>query len=228
MTQSRGASVGCARWSMAWRPRTAWACCTKGISPWTVFITKGRLGQAFGLCHAGLRTADSELKSQMFDGYAAPEQYAVAEFDGKYTDIYGLGALFYPRAHGQDARAGKPAPDERYPAAPPIRWIRRSWLCLSGHRAGHAPCSRRAHAVCVRPSWWRITAPEKDEGGFRLTQRQIKFLRWARRGLCWWRRCPSGPSCPPPVVEKHLHRRRPPCPSGNLREFRAVPEVEIL
>ena len=31
----------------------------------------------------------------MFDGYAAPEQYAVAEFDGKYTDIYGLGALFY-------------------------------------------------------------------------------------------------------------------------------------
>ena len=28
-----------------------------------------------------------------------------------------------------------------------------------------------------------ITAPEKDEGGFRLTQRQIKFLRAGRGGL---------------------------------------------
>ena len=67
----------------------------RGISPETVFITKTGSAKLSGYATLGLRTADSELKSQMFDGYAAPEQYAVAEFDGKYTDIYGLGALFY-------------------------------------------------------------------------------------------------------------------------------------
>ena len=47
------------------------------------------------MCIRDRRNAGGELKSQLVDGYAAPEQYAVAEFDGKYTDIYSLGALFY-------------------------------------------------------------------------------------------------------------------------------------
>lgn len=67
----------------------------RGISPETVFITKTGEARLSGYATLGLRTADSELKSQVYDGYAAPEQYAVAEFDGKYTDIYSLGALFY-------------------------------------------------------------------------------------------------------------------------------------
>ncbi len=67
----------------------------RGISPETVFITKSGEARLSGYATLGLRTADSELKSQVYDGYAAPEQYAVAEFDGKYTDIYSLGALFY-------------------------------------------------------------------------------------------------------------------------------------
>ena len=54
----------------------------RGISPETVFITKTGSAKLSGYATLGLRTADSELKSQMFDGYAAPEQYAVAEFDG--------------------------------------------------------------------------------------------------------------------------------------------------
>ncbi|MFQ8831775.1 MAG: serine/threonine protein kinase [Ruthenibacterium lactatiformans] len=153
----------------------------RGISPETVFITKTGSAKLSGYATLGLRTADSELKSQMFDGYAAPEQYAVAEFDGKYTDIYGLGALFYRVLTG---KTPVPANLRRMnDTLPPAHTVDRDpGLCLGGHRAGHAPCSRRAHAVCVRPSA-AITAPEKDEGGFRLTQRQIKFLALGAAGL---------------------------------------------
>lgn len=67
----------------------------RGISPETVFITKTGSAKLSGYATLGLRTADSELKSQMFEGYAAPEQYRAAEFDGPYTDVYGLAAVFY-------------------------------------------------------------------------------------------------------------------------------------
>lgn len=90
----------------------------RGISPETVFITKTGSAKLSGYATLGLRTADSELKSQMFDGYAAPEQYAVAEFDGN-TPISMAWARCFTACSRQDARAGKPAPDERYPAARP-------------------------------------------------------------------------------------------------------------
>ena len=66
----------------------------RGISPDTIRITDhgARLS---GYATLGLRTADSDLKAELYDGYAAPEQYSVAEFDGRYTDVYSLGAVFY-------------------------------------------------------------------------------------------------------------------------------------
>ena len=67
----------------------------RGISPETIYISAEGRAKLSGYATLGLRTADSELRSQLYDGYAAPEQYAVAEFDGKYTDVYGLGGVFY-------------------------------------------------------------------------------------------------------------------------------------
>ncbi len=67
----------------------------RGISPETIFISSDGRAKLTGFATIGLRTKDSEIRSQIFEGYAAPEQYSVAEFDGKYTDIYGLGAVFY-------------------------------------------------------------------------------------------------------------------------------------
>ncbi len=72
----------------------------RGISPDTIFISSDGRAKLSGFATLGLRTADSELRSQMFDGYSAPEQYSVAEFDGKYTDVYGLAAVFYKTITG--------------------------------------------------------------------------------------------------------------------------------
>lgn len=67
----------------------------RGISPETIYISSDGSAKLTGYATLGLRTADSELRSQMYEGYSAPEQYAVAEFDGKYTDVYGIAAVFY-------------------------------------------------------------------------------------------------------------------------------------
>ncbi len=72
----------------------------RGISPDTIFISADGRAKLSGFATIGLRTADSELRPQIFEGYAAPEQYSVAEFDGKYTDVYGLAAVFYTAITG--------------------------------------------------------------------------------------------------------------------------------
>lgn len=67
----------------------------RGISPDTIYITQEGLAVLDGFATLGVRTLGSEIMHALYDGYAAPEQYSVAEFDGNYTDIYALGAVFY-------------------------------------------------------------------------------------------------------------------------------------
>lgn len=67
----------------------------RGISPDTIFISGGTTAVLGGFATLGMRTQGSELVHKLYEGYAAPEQYSVAEFDGNYTDIYALGAVFY-------------------------------------------------------------------------------------------------------------------------------------
>lgn len=184
----------------------------RGISPETVFITKTGSAKLSGYATLGLRTADSELKSQMFDGYAAPEQYAVAEFDGN-TPI----SMAWARCFTACSRARRPCPanlrrmNDTLPPAHTVDKEIPGFVSAAIARAMRlAPGERMP--VCVRPSCGDHCAG-KGRGRLQADAAfKSNFSRWARRGLCWWRRCPSGPSCPPPVVEKHLHRRRPPRP----------------
>ena len=67
----------------------------RGICPDNIILSSGGAARLGGYGTLGLRTAGSELKSQLYDGYSAPEQYSVAEFEGRYTDVYGLAAVFY-------------------------------------------------------------------------------------------------------------------------------------
>lgn len=73
----------------------------RGVCPGNILITAGGVARLCGYGTLGLRTAGSELKSQLYDGYSAPEQYSLSEFEGQYTDVYGVAAVFYRLVTGQ-------------------------------------------------------------------------------------------------------------------------------
>lgn len=67
----------------------------RGISPETIFVTdKGEL-KLKGFCISAVRTNDTELDAELFDGYAAPEQYFADRQQGTWTDVYGVCAVLY-------------------------------------------------------------------------------------------------------------------------------------
>ncbi len=66
-----------------------------GISPDTILVdAKGQLWLR-GFSVPALRTAESELNCELFEGYAAPEQYAASGWQGTWTDVYGVAAVIY-------------------------------------------------------------------------------------------------------------------------------------
>ena len=73
----------------------------RGISPENILLTSGGIPRLCGYGTLGLRTEGSELKCCLYEGYSAPEQYSAAEFEGRYTDVYGLAAVFYRLVTGQ-------------------------------------------------------------------------------------------------------------------------------
>lgn len=67
----------------------------RGISPETIIYTeKGEL-KLTGFATAAMRTANSELASELYNGYAAPEQYNSSGWQGTWTDVYGICAVLY-------------------------------------------------------------------------------------------------------------------------------------
>lgn len=67
----------------------------RGISPENIIVTdKGEL-MLTGFCIADARTANTELVSELYNGYAAPEQYSSNGWQGTWTDVYGISALLY-------------------------------------------------------------------------------------------------------------------------------------
>ncbi|WP_077533733.1 protein kinase domain-containing protein [Massiliimalia massiliensis] len=67
----------------------------RGISPETLMISEDgtMILTGFEICAA--RVANSELESKVYDGYAAPEQYARMTPHGEWTDVYALCAVLY-------------------------------------------------------------------------------------------------------------------------------------
>lgn len=83
----------------------------RGISPETIIVTPQNELKLSGVCISAARATNSEIKSELFIGYAAPEQYQKCTSYGEWTDVYSLCAVLYktltgtmpPRADIRDA-----------------------------------------------------------------------------------------------------------------------------
>ncbi|MBR4097094.1 MAG: PASTA domain-containing protein [Oscillospiraceae bacterium] len=67
----------------------------RGISPENIIITDSGELKLTGFCISDARTANTELASEIYNGYAAPEQYNSNNWQGTWTDVYGISALLY-------------------------------------------------------------------------------------------------------------------------------------
>ena len=73
----------------------------RGICPDNILLPIDGNARLTGYGTLALRTGGSELKSHLYEGYAAPEQYSASEFSGRYTDVYALAAVTYRLVTGQ-------------------------------------------------------------------------------------------------------------------------------
>ncbi|MBQ5317831.1 MAG: PASTA domain-containing protein [Oscillospiraceae bacterium] len=67
----------------------------RGISPENIIITDNGELKLTGFCISDARTANTELASEIYNGYAAPEQYNSNNWQGTWADVYGISALLY-------------------------------------------------------------------------------------------------------------------------------------
>lgn len=67
----------------------------RGISPESIIINDNGELKITGFCIADERTANTELVPEIYNGYAAPEQYNSSSWQGTWTDVYGISALLY-------------------------------------------------------------------------------------------------------------------------------------
>ncbi|MEE1010905.1 MAG: PASTA domain-containing protein [Acutalibacteraceae bacterium] len=79
----------------------------RGISPSTLIIGPDGKVKITGFCVGAARTSRSELNSQLFDGYAAIEQYGFDGGQGTWTDIYAFAAVLYRTLIGSDPISAK-------------------------------------------------------------------------------------------------------------------------
>ncbi len=66
-----------------------------GISPDTVYFSRDKKLHVTGFAIPDSRMSDTSLKSEIFEGYSAIEQYSTSGKRGKATDVYGLCALLF-------------------------------------------------------------------------------------------------------------------------------------
>ncbi len=73
----------------------------RGISPDNIMVLPDGRTCLTGYATIGLRTIGTVLRPQLYEGYSAPEQYDTAAFEGRYTDVYCLAAVYYSLVAGE-------------------------------------------------------------------------------------------------------------------------------
>lgn len=67
----------------------------RGISPETLLVASDGRVKITGFCVPDLRNEKSALEAEIFDGYAAVEQYGFDGKQGPFTDVYAFAAVLY-------------------------------------------------------------------------------------------------------------------------------------
>ena len=67
----------------------------RGISPYSIYMGPDGKLYLWDFALGATRTSGSEFDCELFSGYSAPEQYSPNGWQGSWTDVYALGALFY-------------------------------------------------------------------------------------------------------------------------------------
>lgn len=72
----------------------------RGICCDNITVTGPGVVRLGGYATQAMRSQGTELKAQLYAGFAAPEQYTVSAFDGTFTDVYALSAVLYQTVTG--------------------------------------------------------------------------------------------------------------------------------
>ena len=67
----------------------------RGVSPYTIHLGSNGKLYLWDFALGATRTVGSELDCELFSGYTAPEQYSPNGWQGSWSDVYAMGALFY-------------------------------------------------------------------------------------------------------------------------------------
>ncbi len=67
----------------------------RGISPQNILVTEKNELKLIDFQISAGRTTGTEIACEMYPGYSAPEQYSSAEWQGTWTDVYGISATLY-------------------------------------------------------------------------------------------------------------------------------------
>lgn len=72
----------------------------RGICPKNIIICENDEIKLTGFAISDERTANTEIASELYSGYSAPEQYISSARQGTWTDVYGMSALLYKAMTG--------------------------------------------------------------------------------------------------------------------------------
>ncbi len=79
----------------------------RGLSTDTIFVRKNGRAAIIDVAISAGRTAESRIDCEMYEGFAACEQYAVSERQGSWTDVYGMSAVLYRVLTGKTPPSAK-------------------------------------------------------------------------------------------------------------------------